>query len=216
MLGIIRQKKQFLNMITEPDITIPKSGDFWRWIHTLELSIPTTVTNKYQYVGNMPTFLTDPSGKFWPIIIGAIIGAVIGAIDASVNGGNFLERVIRGAIGGALFGAAIMISPEVGAFALTASIARASARNGNFFKNLNDHGIEDGAIAIVGAGIASEIEGLTNVPFLGRLFTGAGIAAFYFSVANGVIGLNNAACDPENGGSYRSDMCSISRGVNGN
>jgi len=172
--------------------------------------------NKYIYVGNMPSILRDPSGKFWPILIGAIVGAVIGAVDASINGGNFLERVLRGATGGALFGIAAMISPDAALLSLAVSFGSAGLKGGNFFRNLNDSLVSDGAKAIVAGGIDYGFNQLIAAPLIGSIFMGPAVATNLIGISMTVIGINNTACDPDHGGSYRSDFCSISRGINGN
>jgi RHS repeat-associated protein len=56
--------------------------------------------DRYAYCRNNPVNLTDPSGHFWNIIIGAIIGGIM----AAISGQNILEGMAMGALAGAMFG----------------------------------------------------------------------------------------------------------------
>ena len=49
----------------------------------------------------------DPSGDFFwmPVIIGAIMGGMMNGAQAEMNGGNFWDGALRGAIVGAVGGA---------------------------------------------------------------------------------------------------------------
>lgn len=170
----------------------------------------------------MPTILRDPTGRFAfliPIIIGAAIGAGIGAMDAIINGGPFLDKVLRGAVGGAMFGVAFAFSPYTAMASAAVSVAKGGSRDGNFFKNLNDSIIQDGAFAIVASAAVGELNAIqTNpvaAPFLGG-FSETVLTAFtYLGAVNTAVSWYNVACDPEFGGLFNNDICYVSKRVNG-
>lgn len=54
------------------------SAEMQRFVSEDSVSFAGGDTNLYRYVGSSPLMLTDPSGKFWHVVIGAGIGAIAG------------------------------------------------------------------------------------------------------------------------------------------
>ena len=70
-----------------------------------------SAASPYPYVQNLPTLLTDPSGRC-PICIGVVVGAAIGAISAAAgggDGGDILAGAVTGAGTGLLGGAGVLM-----------------------------------------------------------------------------------------------------------
>ena len=140
------------------------------------------------------------------------IGAISGIIENSQTGGNWLHQVLQGALGGALFGAAIALSPVAGAMALGISAAKAGAEGGNFLHNFNADSVGDGAKAYLGAGLIADISGLNSLPYVGSLFIPmqqvASVAVPILS-AYTVYDLYSDECDPSKHGLYETspNMC---------
>jgi RHS repeat-associated protein len=83
------------------------------------LSMPGT-QNGYNYVNNNPTNLSDPSGEFPTVVIGAIIGSVAGAVTNGITyaftthnfnlrdlGANVAGGAVSGGISGACLGSGV-------------------------------------------------------------------------------------------------------------
>lgn len=181
-----------------------------------KLSNPNTFLSKYIYAGNAPTMFGDPSGRFLELLIGALIGAfvgaVVGATDGLVNGGNFLEKVLKGAVGGALFGAAIALNPFVGGLALGVSVIKAGATTGNFFENFNRNIVADGALALVGSAISTSVDGITDVNKYVPLYNPILDASYYsnfFLIPKTVIDTINVGCNRGTGAWSGSDLCRL-------
>lgn len=123
------------------------------------------------------------------------------------------KSVLQGAIGGALFGAAIAISPTAGLIALGISVGRASSTRENFFEVLNKNLIADGAVALALAG-ANQFVGdwASSANFVEAIIpntiTGILNAAAYIGVPYTIDKFLNSSCDDKRGSWSRSDICS--------
>ncbi len=92
--------------------------------HPGKLNLPSTVTNKYLYVGNNPTRYVDPSGKiFGAILLGSLIS---GGLNAAFTKGPVLEAFGAGFLKG--LGAGISIA--TGGYLLGGAAALFGASSG--------------------------------------------------------------------------------------
>lgn len=189
-----------------------------------DITKPAAVVNKYIYGSNNPIMMMDPSGRFGifaAMLVGAAVGAVVGAIDATLNGGNFLEKTLKGAVGGALFGAAIYLNPTAGLLSLGTSIAKASSKRENFFSAFNADIIKDGAIAATlsvtdnylnqWAGSANIVEGIIPKVALGVIQQ----ATYFVGIPYITYDFLDTSCKTGNGGLARNDVCQAFRHAKG-
>ena len=105
------------------------------------LSMPQTL-NRYVYCANSPLIHTDPTGRFWNIVAGAIAGTIIGTAVAIASGGDLNQIAasaaagfVGGAITGATFGLAAAAATIPGAVGILAVGGAASSVAGDVVSN---------------------------------------------------------------------------------
>ena len=90
-----------------------------RWFSTDNKENWYPAYSTYSFAANSPIFIVDENGEFLGTIIGAVIGATVNGVVAAVKGDNVWKAMgrgaISGAIGGAVFDAAVAIIATGGA-----------------------------------------------------------------------------------------------------
>lgn len=110
-----------------------------------KLKIPLTFLSKYIYAGNNPIMHKDPTGRFFGIddfFAWAVMSAVIGVIDNNINGGNFLNSLVKGMVVAAILVATAQITPDSFMFDLANGV---QAQVANYALNLGSIAVASGA-----------------------------------------------------------------------
>ncbi len=115
-----------------------------------QTSAPQTL-NRYVYCVNSPLIHTDPIGRFWNLVIGAVGGAIVGGAMAYITGGN----VWAGAAGGAVEGT--LLASGVGAIfaGVAGSATQTLIETGGNMDAVDVAGIGMGAVSVPGGGGAA-------------------------------------------------------------
>ncbi len=88
-----------------------------------KVSQPATVVNKYVYVGNAPNVFTDPTGKFWWLLLSAVVSFGINYTTAINSGASTGQALISGLIGGV----SGLIAPGFGSYLVGKGISAAAS-----------------------------------------------------------------------------------------
>ena len=122
--------------------------------------------NMFAYCGNNPMNYSDPSGRLFFTLLGAVTGAITGYIDAKVAGEDPMKGLKAGAAAGAIAGAGIDIGVAVTALTGGSGIGAGVAIAGIF----------GAAGAVVGTGIANDWKGSKNGEDIRYQYIGSAIA----------------------------------------
>lgn len=180
-------KFQGKELQTEENITLYDFGSrlydpsLGRWFST---DPQNQFGSPYLALGNNPVSLVDPDGElaFVPILLGAALGGFFGGIKSDQSGGTFLEGYWKGAISGAVGGAAAQLIPTAGIEGFLHSSAAGatngfaagfsstlleSGLNGQSFNESFDKAFRSGRDGAALGGLINGIQGLSRANRLG-------------------------------------------------
>ena len=188
-----------------------------------KLRSPNTFLSKYIYAVNNPIMFSDPNGRnpiaIIAVIVGAIVGGIIGAQDRDSGHGSIDQRILRGAIAGAIFAVAFILSSTTAGLGLIVSISKAGSQKGDFWNNLNKSFLQDALFALVGSYLTDKfidselralgnfggangiVNGITNS--ITAVITNGGLI---IAVGNAIRSIRDAGCG-EGGSWVGGDLC---------